>query len=465
MPTLPSPRLQALLLALTTALCGCASWRVDRAVGAAAGFASHTLCDDVFVTGVEPGTAYAERVAPLPGMGLVRWALQHQVDTQRREVTVTIGDTVRRARWRQGLGCVALPGEVPDLRPDLATPAEAAPAPDPWGPEPVRAIDGRLDDVLQRALADQPGQPPHRTKALLVLHHGRPVAEAYAPGYGVDTPVLGFSMSKSLTNALVGALVQQGRLSLAGPAPVPAWHTRPDDARGAITVEQLLRQTSGLDLPQDNSGFDLNAHVMYTVPDKAAAVVAAGLAAAPGERWAYTDTHYLLLGRLALDALGGEPAELLRFATRELFAPAGLRHVHLDLDAAGTPIASSHGLASARDWARLGQLFLDDGVAGGRRLLPPGWVAMSTTPTLDTGYGAGWWTNRRPGLVPGWGVPWGLPGAPADTFFARGFMGNFVVVVPSRRVVLVRLSVSTQRGDDIAETDRIVAEVLQALPR
>ena len=93
------------------------------------------------------------------------------------------------------------------------------------------------------------------------------------------------------------------------------------------------------------------------------------------------------------------------------------------------------------------------------------WVAMSTTPTLDTGYGAGWWTNRRPGLVPGWGVPWGLPGAPADTFFARGFMGNFVVVVPSRRVVLVRLSVSTQRGDDIAETDRIVAEVLQALPR
>ena len=465
MPILPSRRLPLLLLALSAALGGCASWRVDRAVGAAAGFASHTLCADVFVTGVDPGQADAERVAPLPGMGLVRWALQHQVDAQRREVTVTIGDTVRRARWRQGLGCVALPGAAPDLRPDLPAAADSPLPADPWGPRPVPAATGELRELLQRALTDQPGAPAHRTKALLVLQDGRPVAEAYAPGYGVDTPVLGFSMSKSLTNALVGVLVQQGRLSLAAPAPVPAWHARAGDARAAITVEHLLRQTTGLDLPQDNSGFDVNAHIMYTVPDKAAAVVAAGLAAPPGTRWAYTDTHYLLLGRLALDALGGDPAALLRVAARELFAPAGLRHVHLDLDATGTPIASSHVLASARDWARLGQLFLDDGVAEGRRLLPPGWVAMSTTPTLDTGYGAGWWTNRRSGQVPDWGVPWGLPGAPADTFFARGFMGNVVVVVPSRRLVLVRLSVSTQQGDDIAETDRIVAEVLRALPR
>jgi hypothetical protein len=136
----------------------------------------------------------------------------------------------------------------------------------------------------------------------------------------------------------------------------------------------------------------------------------------------------------------------------------------LDLDATGTPVGSSHLLASARDWARFGQLYLDGGRAGGRQLLPAGWVADAARPTLDTGYGAGWWTNRRPGNVPGWGVPWGLPSAPPDAFFARGFMGNFVVVVPSRRLVLVRLAASTWRGDDIGETDRLLGAVLATLP-
>jgi len=163
------------------------------------------------------------------------------------------------------------------------------------------------------------------------------------------------------------------------------------------------------------------------------------------------------------DVVGGDAAAVNRFMQRELFGPVGMRHAALDFDASGTGIGSSHLLASARDWARLGQLFLDDGVVGGRRILPRGWVAMSTTPTLHTGYGAGLWTNRVPGLVPGWGVPWGLSKAPADAFFARGFMGQFVVVVPSRQLVLVRLSVSHQRGDDIDETNRLIGEVLDAI--
>ena len=173
----------------------------------------------------------------------------------------------------------------------------------------------------------------------------------------------------------------------------------------------------------------------------------------------------MLLSRLVRDAVGGSAADVMRFAQAELFGPLGLRNVTLDFDATGTAVGASHLSASARDWARFGQLALDDGMHQGRRILPAGWMAMSTTPTLDTGYGASWWTNRKAGPVLNWGVPWGLPRAPADAFFARGFMGNFVVVVPSRRLVLVRLSVSTHRGDDIEETDRIVGEVLDALPR
>lgn len=452
-----------LALGLCIATSACAPLRVDNAARAAAGFASHTLCDDVFVSGVDPDRAYAERIQPLPGMGLVTWAMRRQVDRSRHEVTVQVGSFVSRARWRPGLGCMALPdGESWEESPSFLSPVAPA-APDPWGPMPVAAADPRLRAVLDGAVTDTPGQTPHRTKAVLVLHDGRLLAEAYAPGYGVDTPVLSFSATKTVTNALIGVLVRQGLLHLDQPAPLPAWRDAADPRR-AITVEHLLRQTSGLDLPQDNSGFDINAQIMYAVRDKAAAAAAAPLAAAPGTRWAYTDAHYVLLSRLIRDAAGGSAADLMRFVQAELFGPLGLRHATMDIDASGTAVGASHLSASARDWARFGQLALDDGVHQGRRILPAGWMAMSTTPTLDTGYGAGWWTNRKPGNVLNWGVPWGLSQAPADAFFARGFMGNFVVVVPSRRLVLVRLSVSTQRGDDIEETDHLVGAVLALLP-
>lgn len=459
---LPLPLSATLCAGLCLMAAGCAPLRVDLAAQTAAGFASHTLCDDIFVTGADPDTAYAERVRALPGMGLVSWAMQRRVDRERRQVTVSIGpDIVSTARWREGQGCRAMPAaQGPDERAAMARPA---PPPDPWGAAARPATDARLHAALERALADAPGRPAHRTKAVVVLHGGRLVGERYAPGYGPDTPVLGFSATKSLTSNLIGILVRQDRLRLDQPAPLPQWRDTADPRR-AITVEHLLRQVSGLDLPQDNSGFDINARIMYSAHDKAGAAAAAPLAAPPGTRWAYTDTNDMLLSRIVRDAVGGSAADVLRFMQTELFDPLGMRRVTLDVDATGTAIGSSHLSASARDWARLGQLQLDDGVHAGRRILPAGWVSMATTPTLDTGYGAGWWTNRKPGPVLNWGVPWGLSRAPADAFFARGFMGNFVVVVPSRRLVLVRLSVSTQRGDDIEETDRLVGDVLDALP-
>ncbi len=143
------------------------------------------------------------------------------------------------------------------------------------------------------------------------------------------------------------------------------------------------------------------------------------------------------------DAVGGDAAAVRGFLQTALFGPLGLRHARMEIDSTGT------------------------GMVAGQRLLPPGWVAWSTTPTSTptrtTGDGAGWWTNRQRGNVPEWGVPWGLPSAPADAYFGRGFMGQFVVVVPSRRLVVVRLASSHERGDDIGETDRIVAAILAAI--
>lgn len=454
-------KLAALSAVALATLTGCASLRVDKAAQVATGLTSHLICDDSFVSKIAPETSFAERVQPLAGMGLVRWGMRREVDTQQRTVTVSVlGAFESRAVHREGLGCVALPSKLV-LGPAPALPlipTQPALLPEIAGPALVHTPNAALAAALARAISP----PPHNTKAMVVLHNGKLIGETYAPGFGVNTPVLGFSMTKSVTNALIGALVQQGKLSLQQPAPLPEWR-EPGDPRHAITVEHLLRQASGLDLLQDNSGFDSSTQIMYSVRDKAAAAAAAPLAVPPGTRWSYTDTNYILLSRIVRDAVGGTANDVLRFAHSELFGPLGMQQVTLDFDATGTPVGSSHMLATPRDWARFGQLYLDDGVVAGRRILPAGWVAQSTTPTLATGYGAGFWTNRVPGKVPGWGVPWGLAAAPPDTFFARGFMGQFVVVIPSQRLVIVRMSVSHVRGDDIEETNRIVGEVLAAL--
>ena len=250
------------------------------------------------------------------------------------------------------------------------------------------------------------------------------------------------------------------------PAPLPALQAA-TDGRAGITIDHLLRQTTGQAIVQNNSGFDDNARILLLEADKAGASAAMPMAPGrqPGTLWNYTDANFLMLSRVLRDSVGASPADWQAWAQRSLLAPLGMRHTVLTLDATGTPLGASFFMASGRDWARLGQLYLDDGMAAGQRILPPGWARHAATPTLATGYGAGWWTNALGGqLVPAWGVPWGLANAPRDAFFARGLMGQYVVVVPSRGVVIVRLGSSHIAGDGIRVMDELVGDVLAALP-
>lgn len=453
---------------LASLLSGCSSWRVDKAARVATASTAQWLCGSAFVSHLDPAVTFAEQVLPLPGMSLVSWGLGYRVDRERREVTSSLaGAFESRSVYRDRLGCLVLTGD--DEPPPIALPPPAPAKPALLapiaGPDPVAPADPRLREAIAQAFGAPEGSDPHHTKALLVMRDGKVLGERYAPGIGVQTPLLGFSMNKSLMNALVGALVQQGRLDVLQPAPLAAWRTS-SDAHRLITVDQLLRQNTGLDLPQTQSGFDASSQIMFTVRDKAAVSAAAPLLAPPGTQWNYTDPHFLLLSRVLRDAVGGDAASVLRFAQAALFDPLGMRSVTMEFDATGTPVGAATTYATARDWARLGQLYLDDGVVGGQRILPPGWVRYTTTPTPGTGYGAGFWLNSVDGQVPGWGIPWGLPHAPRDTYFARGFLGQFVVVIPSQRLVIVRLGTSqvyTRDGNIAVAMDRWVAGIVAAL--
>ena len=152
------------------------------------------------------------------------------------------------------------------------------------------------------------------------------------------------------------------------------------------------------------------------------------------------------------------------FVQRELFDKLGMRHATLEFDAAGTPIGSSHLWAAARDWARFGLLYLNDGVVGGERILPPGWVESSArqTPGAEyVGYGAGFWTNRGNGYGAAYRIAAGMP---ADAFMARGTYGQYVVIVPSQQLVVVRLGPAWTTRDDMDAVAWLTREVIQALP-
>ena len=425
----------------------------DQGVRVGMAVVAQTLCSEVFVAGLDPARVEAEDLAPQAGL-LQR--LQIEVDRGHRQVTAKWrGGFTSVASARKDLGCglYAAPAAAEPARATLAE----APAP---GEGPVVApATERLRLALDRAFAEPHPQRPRHVRAVVVLRDGRLVAERYAAGIGAETRLLGYSLSKSVINAMIGVLVREGRFQPSDRAPIAAW-ADPRDPRHAISIEQLMRMTSGLALEESDSGLDPVSRMLFLEPDMAAFAARAPLKAPPGTAWEYTSGNTLLLSSIVRDAVGGHASDVVAWARRELFTPLGMHHVTIEFDSAGTPIGSTRVLASARDWARLGQLYLDDGESHGRRILPPGWARFSAAPTLATDYGAGFWTNAGAAPHARGRVRAGMP---ADTFFGSGLFGQRLAVIPSQRLVIARLGVTVDPPDfDIEGFERLVADVIAA---
>jgi CubicO group peptidase (beta-lactamase class C family) len=461
-------RRKLVLLATTAVLAGLAlgAARARDVPKVATGFVADVICSETFVSGLDPRRTFVETTDAIPGAGLITWAMDYRVDRARKDVTVTLFGIGRsHAIYREGLGCTLEHGEAianVELAPDDRQPALL---PEIAGPAIVVPHSPALAAALDRAFTEPASPPYRRTRAVIVMKDGRIIAERYADGVGIDTPLLGFSATKSVISALVGVLVRQGKLKLDGPAPVAAWQD-PDDPRHAITVDQLLRHTAGLALGGSlqaslGSAFEPVNRMKFMERDMAAYAASMPLATAPGASFNYHDGNTIMLADIIRNALGGDPAEVLRFARRELFAPLGMRHVTLQLDGAGTVEGSSEMLASARDWARFGQLYLNDGVAGGKRILPEGWVNYSASPTPNAwvGIGAGFWTNRGDSFGANYRTEHGWP---RDAFFAKGSIGQYVIVIPSERLVIARFGRSPNWPPEADGVFDLVCDVVAA---
>jgi len=433
----------------------------------ATGFVASVLCSGTYISGLDPQRVFAETTAAMAGAGLISWALDYRLDRANRDVTVTLLGLGRsRAVYHGALGCVLDHG-VPIVEANAPALDNTPPLlPEIAGPTAVAPQDARLAAALDRAFAEPDTPPYKRTRAVVVVKDGRIVAERYAEGVGIDTPLLGFSATKSVISALTGILVRKGMLTLDRPAPVAAWQ-KSDDPRRAITVDQLLRHTAGLALGSSLSA-SLGAalepvnRMKFMENDMAAFAEAAPLATPPGSAWNYHDGNYLILSHLIRNAAGGTPQDVLRFARQELFGPLGMRHVAMQFDGAGTPEGSSEMLASARDWARFGLLYLNDGVAGDKRILPEGWVDYSARPTPGgwVGYGAGFWTNRGDSFGAHYRIEHGWP---RDAFFAKGTIGQYVIVIPSEHLVIARFGTTVNWPLDADGVSQLVSDVIAAM--
>jgi len=302
--------------------------------------------------------------------------------------------------------------------------------------------DGVALDPLLDAVMDPAGELA-RTRAVVVVHEGRLVAERYGDrtdawgevtGDPVDaaTPLISWSMAKSMLHAVVGMLVGDGRLAPDDRADVPAW-ADVDDPRHGITVEQLLAMRDGLDFTEDyapdGSGTSHVVEMLFGdgTDDVAGFAESRPLAHEPGTVFSYSSGTTNVLSGIVRRTLGGEDA-YRRFLHERLFDPIGMRTADPRFDAAGTWVASSYVWATAQDFARFGLLYLRDGTWEGRRLLPEGWVDhgrryRSTDPDNGWGYGAQWW----------------VVGDDLGTFWANGYEGQSILVCPGLDLVVVRL--------------------------
>jgi CubicO group peptidase (beta-lactamase class C family) len=411
----------------------------------ASGFAK-IMCTAVFATGLDPAFA-AENVGYFTAPYESRAQLgTPKIDRQNRTVSVTMPNgTVRVAKQVGSQGCVTLPIGKTDVsfKPSIVTPKLPDPKTTPWpmgdllpGGAPPAGVDmTKVQQAVEAAF-----DPAAMTAAFVVTYKGRIIAERYGDGITQTTPLESWSMGKSLSGTLLGVLIKQGIYTLDQPAPIPEWQT-PGDPRQKIRIRDILNMSSGLRIiaPQDPD-YDENGpypdHLYYYTGSMDAFKYAATRPQQwePGKVGRYRNTDPVLTNYMIRLAVEKRGEDYHAFPQRALFDKIGVRTMVMDTDPYGNFLTHGYEAASGRDWARIANLYLQDGVWNGERILPEGYAKFVGT------IAPAWLADNRPiygGLF--WVNGVGAWPAPKDMYFMSGVGGQQVLIIPSHQLAVVRL--------------------------
>jgi len=451
-----------------------AAWFFSKAAPIGTGYAAKYICSGAFISKRNPETVFQEDIAPLNPLFKI---VNRQVDRERKTVTADhFGLFTSKAIYRDGCGCSLVRGTTEEeMRKQTFfkhPPIQVRPVHQrqiPWpsgslGPvDPASlGIDGKkLQEALDAAFSEPELNKPRKTRAVLIVYDGRLVAERYASGFHKDMPLLGWSMSKSVTNALVGILVKSGKLNIYAPAPVPEWQKQ-GDPRKKITLSQLLRMSSGLEFEEIYAPFYDVTYMLYKSYDFAAYAADKPLETKPEGKWNYSSGTANIVARIVRQTAEKDYPHYYTFINSKLFDKIGMYSAVMEPDPSGSFVGSSYTFATPRDWARFGLLYLQDGIWEGESILPRGWVKYSVTPTPKAPrgeYGAFFWLNAG-SISNRKDRRW--PGSPPDTFAALGFQEQKVIIIPSKKLVLVRFGATSELK--AWNTDEFITNVLTALP-
>jgi len=425
-------------------------WVIGRVGPIGSGFVTRYICSSTFISERDPITVFEEDLKPEHPLVALS---SYSIDYDEKSVFGNFyGFSRLKAFYREGYGCSLVidtteeemhsqklipPGfaeQRPQRREDLLWPAGSA-VEDPGQAEGLDM--SRLEKAIDASFAEPGVDKPRRTRAVVVVHDGKLIAERYAPGFHKDMPLLGWSMGKSVTNALVGILVKEGKLDIMQPAPVSEWQ-QTDDPRKKITLDQLLRMSSGLVFEEKYLPFADAVDMFYDSYNFAAFAAAKPQEAEPDTKWQYSSGTTNIVARIVRQTIEKEYDYYYQFLYEKLFDKIGMHSAVFEPDSSGTFVGSSYAHATPRDWARFGLLYLQDGVWEGERILPEGWVTYTTTPTPGAPkgeYGAHFWLNVGNPDKPS---DRRYPGSPRDVFEASGHQGQKVIIIPSKKLVLVR---------------------------
>jgi CubicO group peptidase (beta-lactamase class C family) len=439
------------------------------------GYMAQQLCAGLFVSGRTFERVMAEDLTG-PGLGALR-LFSPRVDEAGKTVSASAyGIAGRTAIFQEGLGCTLVPHQSaqavhakardlfdaePAQRARVEWPNGSYVTASPWTADFTwpDGVDGpAATDAVNAIFAEPLPERPRRTRALVVVHKGRIVAERYSPGFDAQMPLVGWSMSKTGMNALIGLRVKDGALARDEMRLMPEWLDQ-DDMRGAITLDVLLRMTSGLAFDED-PGDKLSdvSQMMFVQSNTVAFAASKPLAFAPGTHWSYSTANTAILSGILRETFDNE-RDYLRYPRERLFRPLGMRTAQLAPDASGNLMGGAFLYASARDWARFGLLYLQDGIWDGERILPQGWVTYSTTPTTQSPqdeYGAQVWLKLTKSRN------LGEPPMPQDAFYMLGHNGQVVAMIPSKDLVVVRLGQTLSGGN--WDTARDLGPLVNAFP-
>lgn len=450
------------LLAITLAGLSYGIYYASQAFPILSGYGAKSLCSCVMLGGRQPEDVIKHE---LGGGALKLGSFEFHPEDSSATGSV-FGFAKRKAVYRKGLGCTLLSeiGEQ-ELRNQkfILSQAPALNQDTIQWPSGNLVKDTLIHDFDYEKLTqavnnafNEPGEDKNRrTRAILIVYNGRIIVEKYAEGFGKNSRLLGWSMTKSLTNAYLALLVKNGKLSLNDKAPIAEWK---NDNRNAITINNLMQMSSGLAWKEIYSGPSDATNMLFKKKDAGIFASHQPLKYQPDSVFYYSSGTTNILSRIIRHTVGDSVYYNLPY--QQLFYKIGMNSMVLEPDAGGTFVGSSFAFATARDWARFGILYLNDGMWGNERILPKGWVEYSSTPARNARrgeYGAQFWLNAG---EPGNPQNRMYPDVPTDLFWADGYEGQNVFIIPSENLVVVKLSLSS---GNYLDDNKFLADIINTL--